>query len=52
MAELVRLEENFAIVADTDRSGSPRRVLKHGDTFGVFDLHGDVVSAENGDLGL
>ncbi len=52
MAELVRLEENFAIVADTDRSGSPRRVLKHGDTFGVFDLHGDVVSAESGDLGL
>jgi glycogen debranching enzyme len=52
MAELVRLEENFAIVADTDRGGSPRRVLKHGDTFGVFDLHGDVVSAENGDLGL
>src|SRR6476469_8597165 len=49
MAELVRLEEHFAIVADNDRSESPRRVLKDGDTFGVFDLHGDVVSLENGD---
>jgi glycogen debranching enzyme len=52
MAELVSLEEHFAIVADTDRSGTPRRVLKHGDTFGVFDLHGDIISAENGDQGL
>jgi len=52
MAEVVSLEEHFAIVADSDRSGSPRRVLKHGDTFGVFDLHGDVLSLQNGDLGL
>jgi glycogen debranching enzyme len=52
MAELVSLEEHFAIVTDTDRSGSPRRVLKHGDTFGVFDLHGDAISLENGDQGL
>jgi len=52
MAELVSLEEHFAIVTDTDRSGLPRRVLKHGDTFGVFDLHGDVVSVENGEQGL
>jgi glycogen debranching enzyme len=52
MAEVVSLEEHFAIVADTDRSGLPRRVLKHGDTFGVFDLHGDVTPVENGDQGL
>jgi len=52
MTELVSLEEHFAIVTDTDRSRSPRRVLKHGDTFGVFDLQGDVISAENGDQGL
>jgi glycogen debranching enzyme len=52
MAEVVSLEEHFAIVADTERSGSPRRVLKHGDTFGVFDLHGDVICLQDGDLGL
>ena len=42
MAEVVSLEEHFAIVADTDYGARPRRVLKHGDTFGVFDLHGDM----------
>ena len=52
MTEVVSLEEHFAIVADAERSGTPRRVLKHGDTFGVFDLHGDVISVEAGDQGL
>ena len=52
MTEVVSLEEHFAIVADSERSVTPRRVLKHGDTFGVFDLHGDVISVENGDQGL
>src|SRR3954452_5521151 len=52
MAELVSLEELFAIVAESDRGGVPPRVLKHGDTFGVFDLHGDVLSLEKGEQGL
>ncbi len=52
MAEVVSLEEHYAIVADTDSGARPRRVLKHGDTFGVFDLHGDIVAVENGDQGL
>ena len=52
MAEVVSLEEHFAIVADTDYGARPRRVLKHGDTFGVFDLHGDIIAVENGDQGL
>ena len=32
--------------------GRANRVLKHGDTFGVFDLHGDVLSLEKGEQGL
>ena len=52
MAEVVSLEEHYAIVADTDYGARPRRVLKHGDTFGVFDLHGDIIAVENGDQGL
>ena len=52
MTDVVRLEEHFAIVADSDRGGAPRRVLKHGDTFGVFDLLGNVVSVENPEHGL
>ncbi len=52
MAELVSLEEPFGIVAESDRGGVPSRVLKHGDTFGVFDLHGDVISFDKGEQGL
>ncbi len=40
--EGVRLDE-FAIISGGDRGGAPGRVLKQGDTFGVFDLHGDAV---------
>ncbi len=52
MSDVVSLEEHFAIVADSDRAGAPRRVLKHGDTFGVFDLLGNVLALENGEHGL
>ena len=52
MSDVVSLEEHFAIVADSDRAGAPRRVLKHGDTFGVFDLLGNVLAVENGEHGL
>ena len=51
MAEVISLDEHFAIVAEGDRGGA-NRVLKHGDTFGVFDLHGDVLSFEKGEQGL
>jgi glycogen debranching enzyme len=50
--DTVRLDEQFAIITDTDRSGNPPRVLKHGDSFGVFDLHGDIVPAEGSEQGL
>ena len=51
MAEVISLDEHFTIVAESTR-GDEHRVLKHGDTFGVFDLHGDVLSLERGELGL
>jgi glycogen debranching enzyme len=52
MPEAVKLDEQFAIVAEVDRAVSPSRVLKHGDTFGVFDLRGDIVPAQAGEQGL
>jgi glycogen debranching enzyme len=52
IAEVIQLEDQFAIVADGERGSAPRRVLKHGDTFGVFDLHGDVVTGDSGEQGL
>jgi glycogen debranching enzyme len=52
MPEPVRLDEPFSIIADTERAAAPLCVLKEGDTFGVFDQHGDLVPSEGGEQGL
>ena len=52
MLETVRLDEQFYIVAETERSTTPLRVLKQGDSFGVFDTHGDVIPSAGGEQGL
>ena len=52
MQDVVRLEEHFAIIADKDRPGTPLRVLKHGDTFAVFDQHGDINPDEAAEAGV
>lgn len=52
MPEVLRLADPFYIVAETARPDISRRVLKHGESFGVFDPHGDVVAAEGGEHGL
>src|SRR5687768_17903150 len=52
MPETVRLDEQFYIVAEAERPTTPLRVLKQGDSFGVFDPHGDIVPAETGEHGL
>jgi glycogen debranching enzyme len=44
--EVLLVDERFAIVATRRRSADPPRVLKRGDTFGVFDRHGDVDGTE------
>ena len=50
--ETLRLDEQFYIVAETERSSAPLRVMKQGDSFGVFDQYGDIVSAEAGEQGF
>ena len=52
MLETVRLDEQFYIVAETERSTTPLRILKQGDSFGVFDTHGDVVPSAGGEQGF
>jgi glycogen debranching enzyme len=49
---VLSLEEQFAIVAGAETASVPRRVLKHGQTFGVFDQRGDILSDEAADHGL
>jgi glycogen debranching enzyme len=45
-------EEQFPIIADTERPATPLRVLKYNDTFGVFDHHGDIRTGEAGEEGI
>src|SRR5262245_39018262 len=52
MTEVLKLDEQFYVVADSERAEAPPRVLKHGDTFGVFDQRGDIVPAETSEQGL
>jgi glycogen debranching enzyme len=47
-----RLSGEFAILAASARIDDRTRVLKHGDTFGVFDRFGDVEVFGPGELGL
>jgi glycogen debranching enzyme len=43
--EVIRIEEEFYVLATSAVADSRRRVLKYGDTCGVFDWHGDILSA-------
>ena len=50
--ETLRVAEQYYIVADAERSTTPLRVMKHGDSFGVFDQYGDIVPLEGSDQGF
>ena len=45
-------KDDYSIVATASRPAHGTRVLKHGDTFGVFDGTGDIVSSGPGEQGL
>ena len=46
MPDVMRIVEQFSIITDQDKATATLRVLKEGDTFAVFDRHGDVIPAE------
>jgi glycogen debranching enzyme len=50
--DVIQIEEHFYIRATSSRADERTRVLKHGDTFGVFDRYGDVHSIGLGEQGL
>ena len=45
MDEVIRIREEFYVLATSALADSRPRVLKYGDTCGVFDSHGDIISA-------
>jgi glycogen debranching enzyme len=50
--EVVSLHEQFYIQATSSRADDRTRVLKHGDTFAVFDRFGDVQPVGLGEQGV
>jgi glycogen debranching enzyme len=52
MTEIVKLEEQFAILREGELSKTPVRVLKQGDSFAVFDPRGDIVPTPASEHGL
>jgi glycogen debranching enzyme len=52
MHEIIRVEDQFYILATSSRVNYETRVLKHGDTFAVFDRFGDIQRVGLGQQGL
>ena len=52
MSEVLQLDDQFPIVTEARRPPGPLRVLKHGDTFAVFDEYGDVMADQATEEGL
>jgi glycogen debranching enzyme len=50
--EAIRIEDRWYVLATSARSGDPTRVLKHGESFGLFDRYGDMPRAGNGEHGF
>jgi glycogen debranching enzyme len=49
---LSRPEDAHHILADSSLADEPIRVLKHGDTFALFDQYGDIRPEKSGEQGL
>ena len=47
MDEVIRIKEEFYVLATSALADTRPRVLKYGDTCGVFDWHGDILSASS-----
>ena len=52
MADTLKLAEQYDILSEAERSPTSVRVLKHGDSFAVFDPHGDITPAPASEHGL
>jgi glycogen debranching enzyme len=50
--EILEVNDRFYVLATSDRLDDRTRVLKQGDTFAVFDRHGDIRDLGRGEQGL
>ena len=52
MEEIIQVKEQFYILATSSRTDDRTRVLKHGESFGVFDRGGSIRPVGLGEMGL
>jgi glycogen debranching enzyme len=52
LADVIRIKEKYYVLASSALADDRTRVLKYGDTFGVFNRYGDVETVGQGQLGL
>ena len=52
MSDVIKVQDQYYILATAARALGTSAVLKHGDTFAVFDSLGDIVGAGAGEQGL
>jgi hypothetical protein len=50
--EIIQVQNQYYIMASSARLNDRVRVLKHGDTFAVFDARGDILPIGHGEQGL
>lgn len=50
--DLIRIDEHTYVLATSPRLDERNRVLKHGDTFGLFDRYGDIQPVGLGEQGF
>lgn len=50
--DIIRIQDQYYILASSSVGAEPTRVLKHGETFAVFNRYGDVMPIGLGEQGL
>ena len=52
MGDIIRFQDKFYVLASSSLADNRTRVLKYGETFGVFNRYGDIEAVGQGQLGL
>ena len=52
MEDVIRIDDQWYVLATSSRADDRTRVLKHGETFGLYDRHGDIQHIGIGEQGL
>ncbi|MFA5517511.1 MAG: amylo-alpha-1,6-glucosidase [Desulfuromonadales bacterium] len=52
MQEVIQVDDKYYILATSSLASDLSRVLKQGETFAVFDVHGDILSLGMGEEGI